>query len=224
MSRADNQLIARHLATKGVTRLPAAEASAPEPGESDYEMTVKLRNGRILSAMRRAGIKTQSELAERAGIPFSQLNILVNLRRAPLRTDGTWQPAAIAISDVLKCTPDVLFSEKQKTQALKNNKVVRPVSDAEVDFILDQQRAIPSPEDVVAQHERDRLLDAAIDTLRPRQAKIIRQRFGLDGAPKTLEEIAGEENVFRERIRQIELRGVRDLKHPSRSRALKDFA
>ena len=68
--------------------------------------------------------------------------------------------------------------------------------------------------------------DAAemLDTLTPREEKVLRLRFGLDdGRQRTLEEVGKEFNVTRERIRQIEAKALRKLRHPSRSKKLKDF-
>ena len=63
-----------------------------------------------------------------------------------------------------------------------------------------------------------------LETLTPREEKVLRLRFGLeDGQPRTLEEVGKEFNVTRERIRQIEAKALRKLRHPSRSKKLKDF-
>ncbi len=70
---------------------------------------------------------------------------------------------------------------------------------------------------------REQLL-AVIDTLTPREQEVIRQRYGLlDGKQKTLEEVGKEFSVTRERIRQIEAKALRKLKHPNRSKRLTDF-
>lgn len=67
-------------------------------------------------------------------------------------------------------------------------------------------------------------LAEVLKTLTPREEKVLRLRFGLDdGNPKTLEEVGKEFNVTRERIRQIEAKALRKLRHPSRSKKLKDF-
>ena len=63
-----------------------------------------------------------------------------------------------------------------------------------------------------------------LDTLTEREQKVLRLRFGLDdGRPRTLEEVGREFNVTRERIRQIEAKATRKLRHPSRSKKLKDY-
>ena len=67
-------------------------------------------------------------------------------------------------------------------------------------------------------------LDDVLATLTEREERVLRLRFGLvDGRQRTLEEVGKEFNVTRERIRQIEAKALRKLKHPSRSRKLKDF-
>ena len=67
-------------------------------------------------------------------------------------------------------------------------------------------------------------LNEVMQTLSPRECKVLRLRFGLeDGRPHTLEEVGKEFDVTRERVRQIEAKALRKLRHPSRSRMLKDF-
>ena len=70
---------------------------------------------------------------------------------------------------------------------------------------------------------KEQLADV-LKTLTPREEKVLRLRFGLeDGRPRTLEEVGKEFNVTRERIRQIEAKALRKLRHPSRSKKLRDF-
>ncbi|MBQ3083890.1 MAG: RNA polymerase sigma factor RpoD [Clostridia bacterium] len=90
------------------------------------------------------------------------------------------------------------------------------------DFIPDED--IPAPVEATSQIMLREQLVEVLSTLTPREAKVLELRFGLrDGRQRTLEEVGKEFNVTRERIRQIESKALRKLRHPSRSRKLKDF-
>ena len=90
------------------------------------------------------------------------------------------------------------------------------------DFIEDDNALAPA-EAATYIMLREQLIDV-LDTLTPREQKVLRLRFGLDdGRARTLEEVGKEFDVTRERIRQIEAKALRKLRHPSRSKKLKDF-
>ena len=90
------------------------------------------------------------------------------------------------------------------------------------DFIPDDE--VPAPAEAAAYTLLKEQLIEVLDTLTPREEKVLRLRFGLDdGRARTLEEVGKEFNVTRERIRQIEAKALRKLKHPSRSKKLKDY-
>ena len=90
------------------------------------------------------------------------------------------------------------------------------------DFIQDDQ--VPVPADAAAFTLLREQLAEVLETLTDREQKVLRLRFGLDdGRARTLEEVGKEFNVTRERIRQIEAKALRKLRHPSRSRKLKDY-
>lgn len=90
------------------------------------------------------------------------------------------------------------------------------------DFIPDDDA--PAPAEAAAFTLLKEQLMEVLDTLTPREEKVLKLRFGLDdGRARTLEEVGKEFNVTRERIRQIEAKALRKLRHPSRSKKLKDF-
>ena len=90
------------------------------------------------------------------------------------------------------------------------------------DFIPDDDA--PAPADAASMLLLKEQLADVLKTLTPREEKVLALRFGLeDGHPHTLEEVGREFNVTRERIRQIEAKALRKLRHPSRSRKLKDY-
>ena len=90
------------------------------------------------------------------------------------------------------------------------------------DFIPDDDA--PAPADAASHTLLKEQLEEVLGSLTEREAKVLRLRFGLeDGRPRTLEEVGKEFDVTRERIRQIEAKALRKLRHPSRSKKLKDF-
>ncbi len=90
------------------------------------------------------------------------------------------------------------------------------------DFIADE--SISSPMEAVTYHLLKEDLEDVIKDLQPRERDVVRLRFGLvDGHSRTLEEVGKEFGVTRERIRQIEAKALRKLRHPSRSRKLRDY-
>lgn len=90
------------------------------------------------------------------------------------------------------------------------------------DFIEDED--VMAPADAVSFHLLKEQLEDVLDTLSPREEKVLRLRFGLDdGRSRTLEEVGQVFGVTRERIRQIEAKALRKLRHPSRSKKLKDY-
>ncbi len=90
------------------------------------------------------------------------------------------------------------------------------------DFIKDDDT--PTPSEAAAQSILREVIERELSTLNPREAHVIRLRFGLyDGQPRTLEDVGKAFKITRERIRQIEAKALRKLRHPSRARHLKGF-
>ena len=90
------------------------------------------------------------------------------------------------------------------------------------DFIADEND--PAPQDAASYSMLKEQLFEVLHTLTPREENVLKLRFGLeDGRPRTLEEVGKVFSITRERIRQIEAKALRKLRHPSRSKRLKDY-
>ena len=88
---------------------------------------------------------------------------------------------------------------------------------------IEDRNTLP-PADVASRQLLKEQIEEVLGTLTPREQRVLQLRFGLeDGRSRTLEEVGKEFNVTRERIRQIEAKALRKLRHPSRSRKLKDY-
>ena len=114
---------------------------------------------------------------------------------------------------------NAVLSEKGKKKDLLDRVETIPL-----EYVYDLVDEGPSPEDDAILSELKLATTAALETLKPREERVLRKRFGI-GLPTdyTLEEIGKEFRVIGERIRQIEAKALRKLKHPSRSRHLVNF-
>ncbi|HOO25433.1 MAG TPA: RNA polymerase sigma factor RpoD [Clostridiales bacterium] len=133
-------------------------------------------------------------------------------------------PTAEEIAEELGMTPDKvreILRVAQEPVSLET-----PIGEEEDshlgDFIPDEDA--PAPADSASMLMLKEQIEEVLETLTPREAKVLRMRFGLmDGQAHTLEEVGKEFDVTRERIRQIEAKALRKLRHPSRSKKLRDF-
>ena len=128
----------------------------------------------------------------------------------------------IGLGDTVVITAGVPVAETGTTNLMKIH-VVGEEDDSHLgDFIEDQEAT--SPADHAAYELLKEQLEDVLDTLTDREENVLRLRFGLDdGRTRTLEEVGKVFGVTRERIRQIEAKALRKLRHPSRSKRLKDF-
>ena len=151
------------------------------------------------------------------------INKLVRVSRQLLQELGT-DPTPEQIGAVMDLAPERV-REIQK-DAQEPVSLATPIGEEEDshlgDFIEDEDA--PAPDEAASYILLKEQLEEVLETLTPREAKVLRLRFGLDdGRSRTLEEVGQEFGVTRERIRQIEAKALRKLRHPSRSRKLKDY-
>ncbi len=151
------------------------------------------------------------------------INKVVRTSRALLQELGH-DPSADEIAKEMNIAPEKV--EEILKIAQEPVSLETPIGEEEDshlgDFIQDEDASEPS-EAASYNLLREQLVDV-LSTLTPREEKVLRLRFGLeDGRARTLEEVGKEFNVTRERIRQIEAKALRKLRHPSRSKKLKDF-
>ena len=159
-------------------------------------------------------------------IPVHMVENINRLTRAAraLTQELEREPTAAELAERLGITEERVY-EIQKF-AMEPVSLETPVGDEEDthlgDFIKDEQGSVPADEAAMTVLREQ--LGEVLKTLSPREQQVIRLRFGLDdGHVRTLEEVGQRFNVTRERIRQIEGKALRKLRHPSRSRRLKDF-
>ncbi|WP_347862735.1 RNA polymerase sigma factor RpoD [Salimicrobium sp. PL1-032A] len=151
------------------------------------------------------------------------INKLIRVQRQLLQDFGR-EPTPEEIAEEMELTPDkVREILKIAQEPVSLETPIGEEDDSHLgDFIEDQEAT--SPSDHAAYELLKEQLEDVLDTLTDREENVLRLRFGLDdGRTRTLEEVGKVFGVTRERIRQIEAKALRKLRHPSRSKRLKDF-
>mgnify|MGYP003651682882 FL=1 len=183
---------------------------------SDYRVNVKVRNARLLRAIEGAGYVSGAKFAKASGISYSTLIKYLNLALSPLGRNDNYTDQAMKLCEFLNKGPDDLWSIEQLTP-LKTNKAEREVAANQVRFIMHQRDSSTSdPELLIEQREDIGMLNAMIETLSPREQEILRLRHGIDCAEHTLSQAAELFGVSKERVRQIEAKAMRKMRHPDR--------
>ncbi len=151
------------------------------------------------------------------------INRLIRTSRRLLQELGR-EPAAEEIAEAMEITTDrVREIIKVSQEPVSLETPIGEEDDSHLGDFLEDHAALAPAEAANHQMLREQMKDA-LDSLTQREQEVIRLRYGLDdGRSRTLEEVGREFNVTRERIRQIEAKALRKLRHPSRSRKLKDY-
>ena len=152
-----------------------------------------------------------------------KINKLIKIQRQLLQEKGR-EPTPEEIAEEMDISADKVSEIKKIAQ--ESVSLDTPIGEEEDsslgDFIEDTKT--PEPSSTVSKNLLKEQLDSVLDTLTDREKRILELRFGIeDGRPRTLEEVGKEFGVTRERIRQIEAKALRKLRHPSRSKKIKDY-
>lgn len=193
---------------------------------SEYRLKVSVRNNLILKAIEDHGYKSLMFFAKVNDLSYPALINMVGLKLPPLMTNGEFCVLAKQLMEILGAAPNDLWTDEQLTMKLQKNSSERSVGKEDFERLFNRvaqgQIEYADPEDTVHQQELERILGEHLERLNPRYALLLRMRFGLGGLKEhSLEEIAIHFGVTRERIRQIEAKALRMLKHPDMSDPLR---
>ena len=188
-----------------------------------YLVKVSIRNNLIIKAIHRAGYRNVSQFCEQNGMAKTQLTELISLRTPPLTKEGEFREPAKKLMEGLCALPTELWTAEQLTMELKRNTSTKEVDLNAMLSVLGmnaeealQLIAPPRPDEELEEKEKAELVGEMLDTLTPREARVLRMRFGIGCAEHTLEEVGKKLRVTKERIRQVENQAMRKMKHPSR--------
>ena len=183
----------------------------------DYRIQIKVRNANILRLMENRGIKTVAELCRLTSTSQQTIGNILNLKLSPVFTGrantGDWLPCVVKLCEFFGKLPADLFSQEQMTPLAKNAGST-DVGFEEITNLIGGYSEDPSA--LLEIKDRDKMLSNALETLTDREQEIINLRHGLNGEAHTLKEVGMLLGVTGARIREIEARALRKLRHPSR--------
>ena len=183
----------------------------------DYRVTVRVRNNNILKLIEGKGI-SGTEVAKDIGMSYSTISRYIQLRESPITAQGTVKQSAQRLCDYFGMLVEEVWSLEQLTPIECNRR--------EVEFSYQELTRLENISDPILSLENDQLkeqMDVSLDKLDPREAMVLRLRFGLEGDVHTTKEIGDMLGITSTRIGQIEAKALRKLRHPSRSEVLLTF-
>lgn len=194
----------------------------------DIRVGFTFRNNYILTKMEEREITSVAELCRQLNeqsklatkVNPGNIGRLINMKEPAQNQEGSWTYYALRLAEFFNCLPEDLFSDMQKQIALKRNRAEAEVNFAEIQALT--TRPLSSPETMVQAKKFSEKIRDALAALPNRQGEVLRMRFGIDCEEMTLAQIGEILGVIPERIRQIEAKGLRNLKHPARSKPIID--
>lgn len=193
--------------------------------EEEYRIKVSVRNNLILKAIEDFGHTSISKFCEEHKLNTVSVRLLVQFRKRPIDQTGEFCKIAKDLMEVLGAAPTDLWTAEQLELCLPKNFIEKNIGQRALDKLLGMDNgeliAIETPDEKLNKRERKLVLISVLESLPEREQYVIANRFGLGCEERTLEEIGEELGVHRERVRQIENKALRKLRHPSRSQKLR---
>jgi RNA polymerase primary sigma factor len=176
--------------------------------------------------IRQAITRAIADQARTIRIPVHMVETINKLLRVSRRLaqDYGREPTPIEIGKEMQVSPEKVREIGKISQLpISLESPIGEEDDSRLGDFIEDRNALP-PVDAASRQLLKEQIDEVLSSLTPREQRVLQLRFGLeDGRSRTLEEVGKEFNVTRERIRQIEAKVLRKLRHPSRSRRLRDY-
>lgn len=197
---------------------------------NEYRIKVTVRNNLILNAIENAGHKSVAAFCRHVGIGITAMTEIIGMRKPPLNSNGEFSTLAKLLMEELCALPTDLWTSEQLTLKLKRNSAQRDVSSEgmraalgmHAEELLELMKP-DAPDEAVLKHEMVSVVEEQLASLSPRSVLVLRMRYGIGCEEHTYEKIGEKFDLTKERIRQIEAKALRHLKHPSRSDPLRQL-
>lgn len=193
----------------------------------DYRVEVRVRNNWLLKKIEEEGYETLADFCRKCGIHAAHVSAFVTFRNPAKNSKGEWNTQFLRIANALRCMPEDICPPQHHDKGLKKNKSVFEADVKDIAGYLtgNAETARPAIDHIIEEEKCAIVSGAMSERLTPREERVLRMRFGFtdDGNEKTLQEVASTFDLNRERIRQIEAKAIRKLKHPNYTRVLRQY-
>ena len=181
----------------------------------DYKVKIKVYNGKLSAAIEDAGYNSFPKFAAAAGISYPKLNHLLNMTDSAVNKKGELHPDVIQVCVFLNKEPSQLFNDVQMYDGLRVNTSNIYLDEVEVSSLMCRDPS-SDPSALLEEKDTQNIIDNILATLTPKEQTIVRLLYGLDGEEKTLADAGKDFDLTRERVRQIEAKALRKLRHLDR--------
>ncbi len=191
----------------------------------EYRVDIKVRNNLILTKIEQLGFSSPYDFCKSTNISYVSLLRFLNMKESIFDKYGKIKYSIHKLCETLKCIPEEIFSANQMEASLKDNKRSVQMGEAEVKFLMEQTNHQKLLEDQYQEKQLSSTIEDVLNTLPDREKMVIQMRRGLGdyGHEHTFIEIGKVMNITPARVRQVEERALRRLRHPMRSNRLKEF-
>jgi len=193
-----------------------------EEQTKEYRLEIRIKNNFLLSAMEKVGIKTAAELSRMCGVDQGTIGRYLNLKEHPINSKTTqFKDAIKKIGVCVGKSPETLFPKKY---IVETNKI-----SISADFDQLEKLDNSQADTGLLEYDPDTVdikdaVDRVLGTITAREEFVLKLRFGIDGAEQTLKEISRKMGISPNRVRQIEMKALRKLRHQTRADYLKKAA
>lgn len=170
---------------------------------SPYRMEVKVRNNLIISRVLKAGYKSIADFCNKVGICQGSISAIVAFSILPIKEDGEWRECVWDMSSALKCEPEDLFTERQRTLIAKRRSAIMGLA---------EEQFVAISHNIEGSLEAKNIVSKLLPVLTPRELDVIQARY-MDGACKS--EVAEDYDRSVTRITHIENKALRKMKRES---------
>ena len=193
----------------------------------EYLVEYRIKNALLFNKIKETKCETILEFCEKFKFSYFAISQFLNLKRTVFKKDGDLDPNAEKLLEFFQAIPDELFPARQFTQKLLENKKTFLANEEDLIQLDNFIGCEPSydqfqiEQDLVDKDQVIKRLHECLSSLTPREERIIRMRFGINGDAKTLEEISKQFGVSKTRIKNIESRALMKLQDRKRRNFIK---